>query len=51
MDAARKFTADFCRKATELVMETDYRMKTSYDEPERLLELLLLQLAQEGRHG
>lgn len=51
MDAARKFTPEFCRKATELVMETDYKMKTSYDEPERLLELLLLQLAQEGRHG
>ena len=39
------------RRAAELVLETDYKIKTSYDEPERLLELLLLQLAQEGRNG
>lgn len=51
MEAARKFTPEFCRKASELVVETDYKMKTSYDEPERLLELLLLQLAQEARNG
>ena len=42
---------DFCRRAAELVLETDYKIKTSYDDPERLLELLLLQLAQEGRNG
>ena len=51
MDAARRFSADFCARAAELVIETDYRMKTSYDEPERLLELLILQLAQEARRG
>ena len=49
MDAARRFRPEFCRKAAELVMETDYRMKTSFDEPERLLEMLILQLAQETR--
>lgn len=49
MDAARRFTAPFCAKAAELVIETDYAMKTSYDEPERLLELLILRLAQEAR--
>ena len=49
MDAARRFRPEFCRKAAELVMETDYRMKTSFDEPERLLEMLILQLAQEAR--
>ena len=38
-------------KAAELVLETDYKMKTSFDEPERLLELLILQLAQEAVHG
>ena len=51
MDAARRFSASFCAKAAELVVETDYRMKTSYDEQERLLELLILQLAQEARRG
>ena len=51
MDAARRFSAAFCAKSAELVIETDYRMKTSYDDPERLLELLVLQLAQEARRG
>lgn len=51
MDAARRFSASFCARAAELVIETDYRIKTSFDEPERLLELLILQLAQEARRG
>ena len=51
MDAARRFRAEFCRKAAELVMETDYKMKTSFDDPERLLEMLILELAQEARRG
>ena len=51
MEAARRFTPDFCRKAAELVVETDYRMKTSFDDNERLLELLILQLSQEALHG
>jgi DNA polymerase III delta subunit len=33
----------------ELILETDIRMKTSFDEKERLLEMLVLQLAQEAR--
>ena len=49
MDMARRFRPEFCRKAAELVMETDRRMKTSFDEPERLLEILILELAQEAR--
>lgn len=48
MNAAGRFRADYCRKASELILETDYRMKTSFDEPERLLELLILQLSQEA---
>lgn len=48
MDSARRFSPEFCKKAAELVLETDYRMKTSFDEKERLLEMLLLQLAQEA---
>lgn len=51
MEAARRFSAQFCRRAAQLVIETDYRMKTSFDDPERLLEMLILQLAQEARNG
>ena len=48
MEAARRFSSNFCRTATLLVSETDYRMKTSFDDSERLLELLVLRLAQEA---
>ena len=51
MDAARRFRPEFCAKAAELVMETDRKIKTSFDEPDRLLELLVLQLAQEAGRG
>ena len=51
MEAARRFGPEFCARAAELVLETDYKMKTSFDDSERLLELLILQLAQEAKHG
>ena len=51
MSAAGKFSGKFYAKAAELIMETDYKMKTSFDDSDRLLELLLLQLAQEARNG
>ena len=51
MSAAQRFSPTFFRKAMELVLETDRKMKTSYDDPQRLLELLIMQLAQEARHG
>jgi DNA polymerase III delta subunit len=51
MEAARRFRPEFCQRAAQLVMETDYRMKTSFDEQERLLEVLILQLSQEARNG
>ena len=51
MDTARRFPPEFCRKAAELIVETDYKIKTSFDDKERLLELLILQLAQEARNG
>lgn len=51
MGAARQFSADLCAKAAELVMETDYQMKTSFDDEARLLELLILRLAQEAKNG
>lgn len=49
MDAARRFRPEFFKKAMELVLETDMKMKTSFDDSERLLEMLILQLAQEAR--
>ena len=51
MGAAKNFSAKFCRKAAELILETDYKMKTSFDDQERLLELLVLELSQEARNG
>ncbi len=51
MNAAGRFSARFCAKAAELVMETDYQIKTSFDDPERLLEVLVLRLSQEARNG
>ena len=49
MESARNFRPEFCRKAAELILKTDRQMKTSFDDAERLLELLILQLAQEAR--
>ena len=51
MNAARRVGDGFCRRAVELCLQTDVRMKTSYDDPERLLELLVVELAQEARRG
>ena len=48
MESARRFSPECCTRAAQLVLETDYRMKTSFDEQERLLEMLLLQLAREA---
>lgn len=49
MSAAGKLSSQFLSRAATLVMETDYGMKTSLDNPDRLLEILVLQLAQEAR--
>ncbi len=51
MSAAGRFSPRFYARAAELVLETDYRMKTSFDDKERLLELLIMGLAQEAQHG
>jgi len=48
MDAARRFSQTFCAKAAELILETDYKMKTSFDDQDRLLEMLILRLAMEA---
>ena len=51
MEAARKVSPIFCQAAATLVMETDRKIKTSFDDPHRLLELLILQLSMEARNG
>lgn len=51
MEAARKVSPIFCQAAATLVMETDRKIKTSFDDPRRLLELLILQLSMEARNG
>ncbi len=51
MSNARNFSMQWCEKAVCLCAETDYRLKTSYDEAERLVELLLLRLAEEAKHA
>ena len=50
MSSAIRFSARFYAVAAELVMETDRQMKTSFDDNERLLELLIMRLAQEARN-
>ena len=51
MEAARRCKPEFCARAAALILETDYKMKTSFDDNERLLELLILQLAREANNG
>lgn len=51
MEAARRFSPEFCKKAAFLILETDYKLKTSYDDSQRLLELLILDLAREAGNG
>ena len=51
MSATGRFPAKFCAKAAELILEADHNMKTSFDDQERILEVLLLQLAREARNG
>lgn len=51
MDTCRRFSHQFYNAASRLVLETDYRIKSSFDDPVRLLELLILQLSQEARRG
>lgn len=50
MGQARRVSERFCRKAVLLCCDTDYQLKSSYGEEERLVELLILQLAEEARN-
>ncbi len=49
MGAARRLPPSFCSESVLLCLETDRQLKSSYDEPQRLLELLLIRLAGEAR--
>ena len=51
MEAARRVRPEFCARAASLVLETDYRLKTSGGDSQRLLEKLILDLAQENSNG
>ena len=51
MAAAGRVSREFCDSAVLLCAETDFQLKTSYDDPQRLLELLLLRLAEAASHG
>lgn len=48
--AAKQFPSRFYKAAAEWILESDRQIKTSYDDPVRILELLILRLAQEARH-
>ncbi len=48
---ARRLPEGFFTAALALCAETDYQIKTSYDDPGALLELLILRLAQEANHA
>jgi len=51
MEAAAKVSLEFCSAAVLLCEETDLRMKSSFEDGDKLLELLLLRLAEAVKHG
>ena len=51
ISAASRFSAGFYAKAAELVLESDRKMKTSFDDPQRILEILIMELAREVRNA
>ena len=51
MNAAGRFSAAFYAKAAELVLESDRQIKTSFDDPKRILEILIMGLAREVRNA
>ena len=48
VESASRLPLRWCARAVELCAETDYQLKTSYDDSGRLLELLILQLLMEA---
>ena len=51
MSAASRFSAGFYAKAAGLVLESDRQLKTSFDDPKRILEVLIMGLAREVRNA
>ena len=51
MSAAGRLPTAFYAKAAEMVLESDRQMKTSFDDPQRILELLIMNLAGEVRNA
>ena len=51
INAAGRFGEKFYARAAELVLESDRRMKTSFDDPKRILEILIMDLAREVRNA
>lgn len=49
MEAARYLRPEFCEMAQERILETDYKIKNSVDDSERLLEMLVFELAMEAK--
>ncbi len=49
--ACKRFSHQFYKRSAELVLEADRSLKTSVSEPGRLLEMLIMELAQEARNG
>ena len=47
---AKRFSARFYQKAAELILDTERKIKTSQDDPDRLLEILVAELATEARN-
>ena len=50
ISAAGRFSSKFYKHAAELVLKCDMQLKTSFDDADRLLEVLILELAQEARN-
>ena len=50
ISTAKKFSPRFYARASELILEADRKMKTSMGDPERVLEMLVTELAAEARN-
>lgn len=50
MNSAMRLSDRFCGLANSLIMEADYQLKSSQGDAERLIETLVLRLAQEARN-
>ncbi len=51
MQSASKFSPRVLQAVGSLIVETDRKMKTSIDDPKRLLEVLLMEISREARNG